>query len=284
VSGTATLRIFFCHEFDGGHTEHLGTILFFAGIAAEAAIVTVVVVKRLYRTLPVFCSYLVWSLVVDIGGYTLVHLFPAYALHVYFTQTLIDSIFQFGVLIELSLSVLRPVRSSLPRATLIVIAGLITVGFVCAVVWPFAKSPGFSSFPLAGRLLVHVQQTFSIMRILYFLGLAGCSQLLSIGWRDRELQIATGLGFFSLVSLSVSMIHAGQAPGPLYHMLDQMVAASYVCSILYWIFSFVQEAPERRPFTPQMQNFLLAMAGAARADRASLTGSSSDEKQRRRKP
>ena len=199
-------------------------------------------------------------------------------------ETLIDSIFQFGVLIELSLSVLHPVRSSLPRATLIVIAGLIAVGLLCAAVWPFAKSPGFSSFPLAGRLLVHVQQIFSILRILFFLGLAACSQLLSIGWRDRELQIATGLGFFSLVSLSVSMLHAGQAPGPLYHMLDQLVAASYVCSILYWVFSFVQEAPERRPFTPQMQSFLLAVAGAARRDRASLAGSSSDDKPRDRKP
>ena len=42
-----------------------------------------------------------------------------------------------------------------------------------------------------------LQHTVSILRILFFLVLAGGSQLLSIGWRDRELQVATGLGFYS---------------------------------------------------------------------------------------
>ncbi len=51
-----------------------------------------------------------------------------------------------------------------------------------------------------------------------------------------------------------------------YHMLDQMVSASYVCSMDYWIVSFAQKVPERREFTPQMQNFLLALAGNARSD------------------
>lgn len=260
----------------------LDTVLFLTGLTVEAAIVGVLLVRHVYRILPVFCSYLIWSLAADAGEYTLLHFFPAAHLRIQLVGTVFDSIFQFGVLVELSLSVLRPFRSSLPKGAIIAVG--VVIGLICALVWPFAKSPGFNSFPFEGRMMVHLQQTFSILRILYFLGLAACSQLLSIGWRDRELQIATGLGFFSLVSLSVSMLHAGQAPGPLYHMLDQMVAASYVCSILYWVFSFVQEAPERRPFTPQMQSFLLAVAGAARTDRASLTGSSSNDKRRNGNP
>ena len=67
------------------------------------------------------------------------------------------------------------------------------------------------------------------MRILFFLAIAGCSQLLSIGWRDRELQIATGLGFFSIVSLTVAMLHTSQAPefAAQYHHLEQLLSASY---------------------------------------------------------
>jgi hypothetical protein len=138
-----------------------------------------------------------------------------------------------------------------------------------------------SSFSLAGYLNVHLQETFSILRILFFLGLAGCSQLLSIGWRDRELQIATGLGFYSLVSLAVWMHHSGQATGPQYHLLDQMVSVSYVCSLAYWLVSFATKEAERREFTPQMQSLLLAMAGTARGARVALNDSVDKSRSRR---
>ncbi len=109
------------------------------------------------------------------------------------------------------------------------------------------------------------------MRVLFFLVLAACSQLLSISWRDRELQIATGLGFYSLVSIAVSIVQAGQTVGPLYIHLNEIVGASYLCSLLYWTFSFATKVAPRREFTPQMEGFLLAVAGAARSTRVSLT-------------
>jgi hypothetical protein len=107
--------------------------------------------------------------------------------------------------------------------------------------------------------------------------------LLSIGWRDRELQIATGLGFFSMVSLSASILHTHQVPGAQYHLLDQIVAASYSCCLLYWAYCFARQEAERREFTPQMQNFLLAMAGTARTTRIALADSAAQRSRDRRK-
>jgi hypothetical protein len=43
--------------------------------------------------------------------------------------------------------------------------------------------------------------------------------------------------------------------------------------LLYWTVSFAQKEAERREFTPQMRGFLLAAAGAARANRIALTES-----------
>jgi len=96
--------------------------------------------------------------------------------------------------------------------------------------------------------------------------------LLSIGWRDRELQVATGLGFYSIASLAVQVAQSHQGMGQ-YSDLNRIVVASYVCSLLYWVFSFATKEAERRDFTPQMQNFLLAVAGAARTSRSVLTES-----------
>ena len=54
------------------------------------------------------------------------------------------------------------------------------------------------------------------------------------------------------------------------------MVASYVCSLLYWAYCFAQQEAARREFTPQMQNFLLAVAGTARSSRVSLSRSRVD--------
>jgi len=106
--------------------------------------------------------------------------------------------------------------------------------------------------------------------------------LLSIGWRDRELQVATGLGIYSLVSLAVSLWRSNEGVWSLYSLTNRLLAASYLCSLLYWAFSFAQQEAERREFTPQMQSFLLAMAGTARSTRISLSDSISSKDRRHR--
>jgi hypothetical protein len=143
------------------------------------------------------------------------------------------------------------------------------------MIWPFASIQGLSGLPVDFRNLVRLLQTTSILRVLFFLILAGFSQLLSIGWRDRELQVVTGLGFYSLVSLSVAMLQAHQTQWQQYSHLNQLVVASYFCSLLYWVVCFAQKEAERKEFTPQMQNFLLALAGTARTTRVDLLDSTS---------
>ena len=73
------------------------------------------------------------------------------------------------------------------------------------------------------------------------------------------------------------MLHhsVGAPDSAQFHRVDQFVSASYLISLFYWIFSFAQEVPERREFTPQMQNFLLALAGNARSTRMAMSDSAS---------
>jgi hypothetical protein len=262
----------------------LDNTIWLAGILIEAVVVGLLFYKRIWRLLPLFCVYLAWDLLSNVGGFVargLLHSAFTNYLTGYLVETVIDSVLQFGVLVELAWSVLRPIRSSLPRYTLLFIAALILA--VGAAVWPFATTPGLAHYREQFQLIVHLQQTVSILRILFFLALAGCSQLLSIGWRDRELQVATGLGLYSLVSLGVTVLQVHQTKGAVYGQLNQLVIGAFICSLLYWVFSFVQKEAERREFTPQMQSFLLAMAGAARANRAALAESSIADSSFRRK-
>lgn len=254
-------------------------LLWLAGVVGEAVVLAILIYRHAWRTFPFFFLFCVWEAVTD-SGIFVVHrfFFSAYAT-AYLTQAVIDSALEFAVLVEIAWSVLRPIRNSLPSRTLpMIIVLVIALG---AAVWPFSGLHLLADLTPTIRGIVHVQQTAAILRILFFLLLAGFSQLLSIGWRDRELQVVTGLGIFSLVSLLAAMMHTRETSVTQYDHLNQIVIASYLCSLAYWAFSFAQKEAARREFTPQMQSFLLAVAGAARAERSALAESTSSSHRRK---
>jgi hypothetical protein len=253
-------------------TVDLDNLFLFAGMVAEVAVIGLLLYRRAWRTFPIFFTYLVWCLVSDVGNYLIQCFSPSSYLTSYFVVAIFDSALEFGVLVELAWSVLRPLRASLPRRTLLVIGVLVVAAG--AAIWPFTGIHGLAGFPPEWRNLVRLQQTTSVLRILFFLVLAGCSQLLSIGWRDRELQVATGLGVYSFVSLTVEILRSHQGMGQQFVLLNKLAVASYLLSLLYWVFSFATKEAERREFTPQMQNFLLAVAGTAKSSRIALAEAS----------
>jgi hypothetical protein len=250
---------------------NLDNTLWLASFLTEATVVGLVIYRCVWKTFPVFSLYCTWLVIVDAVAYTVLRFHPASYFTFYLVTTIVYSALEVGVLVELTWAVLRPLRALLPRGALVVVAGVVlTLGIA---IWPFAVIPGFGNYPPKWHLLMHIEQTASILRVVFFLVLAGCSQLLSIGWRDRELQIASGLGFYSLVGLAVAMLHTHLTQESQYRHLNQVEVAGYLCSLMYWSFSFAAREAERREFTPQMQSFLLALAGTARTARVSFMDS-----------
>ncbi|MFP5277494.1 MAG: hypothetical protein ACLGPM_10280 [Acidobacteriota bacterium] len=247
---------------------NIDSVLWLAGTAGEAIVIALLIYRRMWRAFPFFFSYSVWTLISSAAGYALFRShFAGYAM-VYLGVLVVDSALLFGVLVELVWAVLRPLRPAPPRRLLYLIIGLILV--IGAAIWPLARiavPPTADSHLL---LILHLQQTFYLLRVVVFLGIACCSQFLAIGWRDRELQIATGLGFNAVVSLAVAMLYAYPSMNMQFHHLDELVIASYLCSLLYWTVSFAQPEQARREFSPQMQSMLLAVAGTAHAARVAL--------------
>ena len=247
------------------------------GMAAEVTLILLLGKNRAYRNFPTFFLFMLWSLFSDgFLYYVRAHSSSDFFYRVYEVQLVIDSLMIFALLVEVAWSVLRPIRSSLPRYSWVGIAALVLVGAL--LLWPIAGLTAPSELSSEGRTLFLLQQTPALMRAVFFLALAAFSQMLSIGWRDRELQIASGLGFYSIVSLAISMMHTHQAVSmPSYHTLDVMGGISYLVALFYWVYAFATQAAERREFTPQMQSMLLAVAGAARNTRIALDDSSNDK-------
>jgi len=249
----------------------LDSALLIALPVGEAITLGCLLRRKTWRILPLFVSYLTWGLVSDTVLFFILNEAPGLYKRYYTFETVVDSILMFSVLVELGWSVLRPVRSSLPRGTLFFL--ILLVGIVGLLIWPLATRTSSPHMDAPSLLLVHLMATFSILRVVCFLVMAGFSQLLSIGWRDRELQVATGLGLFSIISLLVMLLHAQQqqVKADPYHWLDLVVSVSYLCTLAYWIFSFVTKEQERKEFSPQMQQLLLLMGGGARTGSIALT-------------
>jgi len=247
----------------------LDKILWLAGLVAEIVVLILCVRGKLYRITPVFCCYMAWCLLNDILFYFLfrnVGQDPKKYFRIYVIEMVPDLTFQFAVLVELGWAVLRPIRTSLPRYSILILTILLVVAAM--VIWPVSGHmipAGDISSALSIRF-VRMQQTVAVLRVVIFMVLVGFSQLLSIGWRDRELQIATGLGFYSMCSLAIAVIHSHQTVDPkgAYRILDQIAVATYLCSLLYWLYAFLQQEEKRQEFTPQMRSFLLAMTGGVR--------------------
>lgn len=258
----------------------LDNTLWLGYMLAEAVVVALLFHRRVTRLLPLFFVYCIWDVCSNVFAFVIHTYYPsAYTTQNYLVMTAIDAVFQFTVLVELTLSVLRPIRASLPRYIPFAITAILLLA--AAAIWPFSSLSGLAQYDLPQRLLGQLQQTLSILRIIFFLVLAGCSQWLSMGLRDRELQVATGLGFYSVVSLFIAMLATHQSTASQFYHLNRIEIAGFLCALFYWVYAFAQKEAERREFTPQMENLLLAVAGAARANRAALHDTSVTGSRRR---
>ena len=247
----------------------LGSDILLAAIVAEIAALGLLTWRNAWRSTPWFCALLSFGIVSDITLQLILMKFPGSYARYYVVDSTADSLLQFVVFVELAWSVLKPVRQSLPRQTILVVAVLIALAGLA--IWPLAGATVPAGLHPQSRLIFHLDETFAILRVACFVVMASFSQLLSIGWRDRELQIATGFGIYSIVSLLVELIHSHQAQGALYHYLDLAESLSYLGALLYWVGSFAAKEQERKEFSPQMRQLLLQMSGGVRADRVTLS-------------
>ena len=256
--------------------EHLSDVIWILGILAELVVVLLLVVRGLWHSLRIFTAYCVWDLASNAMVLPLAKFSGSSYREVYLAVVVIDAVFVFAVLTELIWSVLRPIHKFLHRRAYIFIALFLALAGV--LLWPLT---GVGGVARTFAYVIHVEQVSSLLRILFFVGLAACSNLLSLSWKSRELQVATGWGFYSLVSFGAMLVHTHDLNVSQYGILHEIVVASFLASLLYWVYSFAQKEAERREFTPQMQDFLLAVAGVAREQRLALAQAALERRQPR---
>jgi hypothetical protein len=235
------------------------------GFVAEVALFVVLLVRRQYKVFPIFTLYIAFNVLYDVGiGSVAV----AYSPHVGRLMALglmpLEYLLELGVLLEIAWNVLRPVHLSLPKGSLRVFSASVTLALLCGTLLAWhLDNTGNKVQDYKGPL----DLTFGLLRMLVFVATAAFAQLLGIGWKNKVLQLATALSFYSAVDLIVSLVERYSGGS---NSLEQIRSVAFTLELGFLVWAFTTKEVLRREFNPQMEQFLVTLAGRARLARTAL--------------
>jgi hypothetical protein len=234
-------------------------------LLAEISLFVVILVRRQYKTFPIFTLSVACNLLTDIGVGILIvtaphHIGRSVAFGLLPLQYLLD----LGVLLEISWNVLRPVYTSLPRGSITLFATAMALAVLGGVLLA-------DHFGNTGNQIRDIKAPLDLMvgllRMLIFVATAGFSQLLGIGWKNKVLQLATGLSFYSAADLIATLVerYSGDSSG-----LEAIRVLAWTVELAFLLWVFTTKEVRRREFSPQMEQFIVTLAGRARLARTVL--------------
>jgi hypothetical protein len=235
------------------------------GVVAEITLLVALLVRRQYKIFPVFTLYVAFSLVSDVGVGVLLALCPIhFARSLMFGLLPLEYLLELGILLEIAWNVLRPVHTSLPRGSIRVFAGVVALAVLGGVLlaWHFGNTGNKIQ-----DVKVPLDLTVGLLRMLIFAATVAFAQLLGIGWKNKVFQLATALSFYSAASLIVSLVerYSGRS-----QQLDGLVTVAFVLEFGFLVWVFTTKEVRRREFSPQMEQFLVTLAGRAKLARTAL--------------
>lgn len=218
-------------------------IVLYTGIVCEAILVGILWRRGYMRRLPFFSGYMASAVVIDLSGAFFLHGSSTTYFEYFRIEYVADALIQFLVLLELARGVLRALPELINRGAALLLT-VITVASG-ALLWHFSVNWVHRPWPADWLFLIRVQLVASLLRILFLLLLGWLIQFLSrhfipIGWGEVELQVATGIGFYALVSFGVSMALRYPVSVQVYHAIDLVSGVSFFAVVVYWIFIFLR--------------------------------------------
>jgi len=243
----------------------LYSIFILLGFVAEFGLLFVLIARRQYKIFPVFTAYIAFILINDVAIGALISLYSIQVVRsVEFSLLPLEYLLELSVLFEITWNVLRPVHTSLPKGSLRVFAAAVALALLGGILlaWHFDHTGN-----KVQDVKVPLDVTFGLLCMLIFVGTAGFAQLLGIGWKNKVLRLATALSFYSAVDLIVSLVerYSGGSSG-----LEGVRTVAFALELGFLIWAFTTKEVRRREFSPQMEQFLVTLAGRAKLARTAL--------------
>lgn len=235
----------------------LDAYLWIAGFAGHSILFLVLLLRGRFGTFPVFTVFIAFQL---LRSFALFEIYRsgnmrAYTL-VYWTVAGVDFVLQLGVLFEIARNVLRPTGDWVKEARWMLLGlsllGLLLAGISSAVIQPSATSLSLKALQIRGSLFT------SLLTCELFLSVMFASNLVGLVWKNHVMALGQGLSIWALVAVAIDIVH-GLGASHYYTKLVQLRSFTYIAVLIYWIFAFWRNEPEKRELTPEMKEYLVAI-------------------------
>jgi hypothetical protein len=168
----------------------LDSAMLACSVVMEGALLGILMRRGIGSRLPWFCVYIAWSLVSEVAGWLVMGRFPALYVRFYLYETAVHCALQFAVPLELCWSVLRCIHAQLDKRNVWLAGAILFLAGM--MLWPWAAAGLPQNITASALLLVHLQLTACLLRIVCLLAIAAVSQIFAIGWTECELQVLGG--------------------------------------------------------------------------------------------
>jgi len=230
--------------------------LWLAPHAFQAAILVVMIRRRLLHDFPVFFTYTAWSATLGLVLFILDHLSsvsPALYWQADWVEMIGSIILRFGVVWEIFAQIFKPYPAIWEVGKLVfrwAAVVLLLVGVAVAVYSPAPQVPWI----ISGALVI--DRAISIIQCGLLLFLFLFSSYFGLSWRSYVFGIAAGLGIFATVQLIASSIWLQSSPYSPTDIFSFVKTATFHCCVLIWLFYLVTKEPARRPVAELPHNDL----------------------------
>lgn len=220
------------------------------GTAAEVLLLGILLKRGAARRVPTFIVYVYWLILSDIAMYAALRL-NVYT-HAYRVEIVCDGAILFVVLFDLARSVLRPLPTIASRSILFLL--FVIVAGAAPILWRVSDPGTAKGWAPAWHSLMQMQMTLALLRILFLVLLGGLIQFLvnhfvRVGWCERELQIATGIGIYALASLAAGVLQTYHWSTTVTIGIAEGVSTIFFVVLIYWVVVFSRQTGEGAELT-----------------------------------
>ena len=239
------------------NVSKLDDVLWAVGFIGHAALLCVLVLRGRSKAFPIFTLLIGFDTLLTIGLYFLyAHGAQLWYGRVYWTYAVVDFALQIGVVLEMAWIVLKPTGAWVRDARKQFVTWAL-VGSAMAAILAWGVSPpgleGMAAWEVRGSLFT------SMVTCELVLAMALSSTRLGLGWRSHVMALGEGLAVWSLVAVAVDGLQSFLGSAQQFAILDHVRMLVYCAALGYWIVQFWLPEPVRRPISPELHNYILAL-------------------------
>ena len=250
----------------------LDSALWAAGPILNAALFTIMCLRRRLRTFPVLASWCLFTITSAVALFFIYRAAPHIYAIAYWTVDGLDALLQIGVVAEVARIVFLPGRSLGKSGNWI--ASLLAIGMAAfaVVLWIHPNSPTRAGvWEVRGDLFTSLIVSGMFTLVLFR------SQRSGLHWHSHVMSVGYGLMVWAVTTLIIGLLHGYWGRATHYVGVEHLRMFVYLSILCYWIVALWRKEPEKKPPPPEMRDAILHLTHKVSYDLAKVLGTREKE-------